>query len=269
MSTFDHFIITRFNLRREGDVWTTDKHQQVTLTEEWMRHRMKIFEEYCLPSLIHQSNQCFTWLLYFDSSTDAAFIPAIREWEAKYSIIKVKFVDGYSGFSVSHPEDILALRNPENQYVITTRIDNDDAIHKDLIEKIQQSFNFQDFTAVNFPKIYCLQPTSPPEMTLRIVFSSHFISLIERVQDQQIKGCYSRLDHEWDQPGQIIQIKDKVYCLEIIHERNILNSLRGFPIFLKGLADFQIEKSLSFKFRWTYLRFWEMPWKPWLKLYLK
>ena len=47
MKSFEHLIITRFNL----NLYARDKHDAPTRTERWLEHRFEIFELYCLPSV--------------------------------------------------------------------------------------------------------------------------------------------------------------------------------------------------------------------------
>ena len=41
---FKHFLITRFNLRK--DDWTTNKKKIAVLTEEWHKNRFNLFTNY-------------------------------------------------------------------------------------------------------------------------------------------------------------------------------------------------------------------------------
>lgn len=58
MKSFEHLIITRFNL----NLYARDKHDAPTRTERWLEHRFEIFERYCLPSVAAQTNPNFRWL---------------------------------------------------------------------------------------------------------------------------------------------------------------------------------------------------------------
>jgi hypothetical protein len=49
---FQHFVITRFNLRKKD--WQTSKKTQV-LTDIWMEGRLELFEYYCFSSLKAQT----------------------------------------------------------------------------------------------------------------------------------------------------------------------------------------------------------------------
>ncbi len=62
---FKHFVITLFNLK----LWTQDKNNVSTRTDEWLEKRFELFENYCLPSLKAQTNKNFVWLCLFDQFT--------------------------------------------------------------------------------------------------------------------------------------------------------------------------------------------------------
>ena len=58
-----HLLITRFNLNY-GDLYP--------YSDDWMAHRMEIFERYCLPSVARQEGREFRWLVYFDRARSAS-----------------------------------------------------------------------------------------------------------------------------------------------------------------------------------------------------
>ncbi len=62
---FQHFLITRFNLRKE--TWTTNKQNVAVLTEEWHENRFKLFKDYCFTSVAAQTNKNFVWLVFFSN----------------------------------------------------------------------------------------------------------------------------------------------------------------------------------------------------------
>lgn len=41
------FIITRFNLK----LFSKDKNNKTTLTDQWLKERFELFETYCFPSV--------------------------------------------------------------------------------------------------------------------------------------------------------------------------------------------------------------------------
>ncbi len=240
---YRHFIITRFNLRSDNDKWKTDKQGKSVLTDEWLRHRINLFMKYCLPSVLNQSCPDFKWLLYLDSSTSEQVRQEFIEIEKINSqVIKIIYADGFDEFEQRYGNDVIGLCENVPEYIITTRLDNDDIVHKDFIRKIREKFNNQEFIAINFLKIIMMNPEKRNKIHIDYGFSNHFVSVAEKVTPAGIKGCYSRGDRFWNKKGEIIQITDKPYVLEIISERNLLNNFRGFPVLKTiDLSDFHLE----------------------------
>jgi hypothetical protein len=269
VSRFDHFIVTRFNVK--GRNWVEDKNKSSSLTDSWLEHRIHLFRKYCLPSVTAQSNPDFTWLIYLSSDTPDQFRKEIEEMVVPFPRIKISYVDTQEEFITAYPDDIRRIRDKEKKFVITTRIDNDDAVHRDMIARIQQSFADQDYMAINFLKIFCLKIEGRIKLYLDLSFSNHFISLIERVDNKVMNGCYSRNDTQWNQPGSVIQITDKVYCVELIHSRNLYNDIKGFPVFYcKDLSAFSLSEFAGYygiHFRDFFI--WKMPWRKLMKSLLK
>lgn len=263
---YRHFIITRFNLRHVSKAEGTDKSGNSVLTDEWLEHRLEIFNKYCLPSMVNQSNKNFKWLLYFDTTTSPEVQESNKQLEKQYpDIIKIIYTDGQEGLIRGYRQDILSLCPPETKFVISTRFDNDDIVHKDFIKKIQDSFSFQDFEAVNFLKILMITPDRKNKIHIDYSFSNHFISLIERITTEGIKGCFYYADRGWGGVAST-QITDHPYCMEIISDKNLVNDFRGFPVFKStDLSDFQLNYSIRNSIFDRYnIMIWKMSWKRFL-----
>jgi hypothetical protein len=260
---YRHFIITRFNLRIDKSGLSKDKSGNEVLTNEWLEHRISLFRSFCFPAVVNQSEKNFLWLLYFDIATDESIKKSNAQLEKQYpDIIRIIYADGYSDFLKRYCSDVLSLCPDKLSHVITTRLDNDDIIHRDFIKNIQNKFTGQIFTAVNFVKILMLNPERKDRLYIDYIFSNHFISLIEKISPEGIKGCYCRADRQWcDTPT--IQIKDKPYCIELISGKNLVNDFRGFPVFRNtDLSDFQISQTISNSiFDIDNLKIWKMSWR--------
>jgi hypothetical protein len=132
-------------------------------TTAWMDHRLWIFKNFTMPSMISQTSQDFRWLLAFDSRTPKAYIDEIVN--VGYQNIEILMV-----CPAEAPEDVIKNFDGYKQYVyaetggadwragcnswreavaradcsiITTRIDNDDAFGVDFIKDIQHTFSIQ------------------------------------------------------------------------------------------------------------------------------
>lgn len=271
MHGFDHFLITRFNLRSAKSGWNKDKRNVSTLSDDWMEHRIALFQKYCFPSIIKQSNKNFIWLIYLDVTTAKPHRQQLEKLtNIQHPEIKLIYVDGYDKFLEQHPKDVLAFRQKINDYIITSRVDNDDLLHEDYIARVQNEFKNQSFMAVNFIKTYNYQTFPPHKLFVNIRFSNQFISLIEKISGSLPRTCYSRGDRFWNRKGEIIQIHRGVYCMEIIHEKNLLNDLSGFPVFFeKPLAQFHLDTKARTKTITDFLKLWKMPWKKYLFFLIK
>lgn len=174
--TYEHYIITRFNL----PVFAKKVNKAVTSTaisEEYLDNRFPLFESYCLPSIKNQTCQNFKWLVLFDINTPQRFKNWAERMHQEYpNFIPCYFdIDKYNNLTedyfalykkdyarlhesdeghVNETEEIIhhvmtpafirdeirKLSNTIPDYYITTRIDNDDAFHKDMIATVQKMF---------------------------------------------------------------------------------------------------------------------------------
>jgi hypothetical protein len=260
---YKHFIITRFNLRVNLPSMSKDKSGNEVLTAEWLEHRLRLFMNYCLPSVVNQSTYNFLWIIYFDENTPESIKAKNSSLENEYkNILKIIYADGYDDFLRHYSTDILSLCPEGLSHVITTRLDNDDIVHTDFVKRIQDQFAGQDFSAVNFTKILMMSPDNKNKLYIDFIFSNHFISLIEKITPEGVKGCYCRNDRQWVSVPSI-QIADRPYCIELISEKNLLNDFRGFPVLkLTDLSEFQMNIRIRNRLSSiNNIKFWKMSWK--------
>ena len=110
-------------------------------------------------------------------------------------------------------------------FVITTRIDNDDAFHKEAIQCIQEHFTPQDNIIIDIEDGYCFN-TANGVLTKHTFKSNQFVSFIE--QKKQVYGTVYREGHPaWIEKAKFISIKNKRLWLQVVHEKNIVNAMKG------------------------------------------
>lgn len=219
---FDHFLITRFNLRNPQ--WDVTKNNGTLLSDEWMDNRLWLFENFCYPSIISQKNKNFVWLLYLDQTTKPEFKARVEKLIANHAFIKVFYIDGMGVFQSSIKEHI--AQNCSKPYLITTRIDNDDCVAIDYMDEIQKCFAQQEYEAIDIVKGYSLQ--IEPQFILgkkEHVFNP-FISLIEK--NSNPKTVWTNDHTMWKKETRIKQIIDKRLWMSIIHEKNKVNEFDGY-----------------------------------------
>jgi len=126
MAEFKHYILTRFNAglyRRAAELPVSP--------QEWMEHRLRLFTTLTLPSIMGQSCQEFTWHVLMDKRTPERDIRTLENV-------------GYPKMRLIYPAPgkLLWLQDiPFGEYdLITSRIDNDDAFHRDTVQTIQETW---------------------------------------------------------------------------------------------------------------------------------
>lgn len=241
MSSFSHIVITRFNVRN-GD-WPTDKAGKEVRTDTWMEERIRLFEHTCFPSMVHQSTKNFHWLVFMDVDTKSRFRDQLESLFSDYPHFHLKYVNGVEAFLNEMSTSVKELTHSNADFLITTRTDNDDAFHQEYLAKIQEAFNGQELSALNFP--WGLQWS----MAENRLFSVHndsnpFISLVEKITPgKEILTVFHRNHRYYIELGDfdIIQVPDQFMWLQTIHESNVLNEVYGKEVDKSGLmASFHL-----------------------------
>lgn len=243
---FTHIILTRFNVRHDNS--------SMPPSQKWMDKRIHLFENYCFPSIVNQSNQEFKWIVYIDRQTEPKYVEIFQRFSRDLSNILIIPTDSWEQVMKKNlHSDVLKLVSDDSEFVITTRLDNDDAVHENFIQIIQQNFlKFVESNkckdtkfAINLTKGYCLQVEPNYELTLRTHVSNPFISLVESLTKDKHFLTVLHLWHDnyatqTDFP--LIQVDTIPYWIQVIHSTNISNQVVGYPIMDKNkLADFGID----------------------------
>lgn len=220
---FRHFLVTRFNLR--VDSWDQTKNGEKVLTEDWLEKRFYLFENFCLPSVKHQHNQHFTWCIYFDENTPALYRKRIAGIAEEYANIRIFYINGADAMSSSLVTFIRSQVGTGDNYIITTRLDNDDMIHQDFISVIQSLFVQADKAVIDLQNGYqlCIENDHAEARNYTNIFNP-FISVIENLP--VIETVFSKPHFEWRYIPKIIEYKDSLLWCEIIHQSNKLNTVK-------------------------------------------
>lgn len=228
-----------------------DKNNQSVLTDEWLERRFLLFERYCFPSIYNQTCSSFIWFVMFSHDTPERFVKIINDYESKFPLFKPLFLEAGDRETIKRAfnSEISKYLHDNDQYIITSRIDNDDAFHEDYILEVQNRFEHQNDTFISFP--YGLQYDTKRELLVRMQYmNNHFISRIEKIT----KGVDTVIVHDHtfiDKVSEVIYVKkkNKPLWLEVIHENNIINNLylESQPIFNnRVLRFFHFNANVSF-----------------------
>ena len=251
---FKHFIITRFNIRMESN-YDFDKNKKSTNTDEWLEDRFFLFEKYCFPSLKNQSNLNFIWFVLFDAQTPEKYRKLIDCYKQLLpQFVPLYFQDGmYSAMREAINKAMFDYLKEDDRYVITTRIDNDDAFHRNMIDEVQSRFNEQNNIFLNFNNGF--QYDVEKEILVKMKYiNNHFISRIE--QRNAVVETVITYNHALiNEVGEVVSIENKEpLWIEVIHNGNISNGLRlSLPKFSSQIfksfgfsADISLKNSLIF-----------------------
>lgn len=251
---FKHFIITRFNIRMESN-YDFDKNKKSTNTDEWLEDRFFLFEKYCFPSIKNQINRNFIWFVLFDTQTPEKY----RKRIIGYQQILAQFVplyipDGlYPALSEAINKAMVDYLQEGDRYVITTRIDNDDTFHRNMIDEVQSRFNHQNNIFLNFNNGF--QYDVEKEILVKMKYiNNHFITRIEK-RNALVETVITYNHALINEIAEILYIENKEpLWIEIIHKGNISNGLRlSVPKFSGKVfnsfgfsADISVKKSFIF-----------------------
>lgn len=247
---FKHFLLTRFNLKYHGipglEIYGLPEHN-----EEWMDRRFSLFEKYCLPSIISQTCEKFIWFIMFDKDTPDKYKQKVETYEKSYKYMKSIYLSRGDAYTIE-----LELRKAmplyldnDDTYIITSRIDSDDAFHQDMVQEVQRLFNRQDDVFISFK--YGLQYDIDRKVIVRMLYlNNHFISRIEKVSEA-LQTVLAN-DHTLiDKTASVIYRtnKHKPLWLEIIHGGNLVNCLNPSSLPLlrnKHMKPFHVNGTTSF-----------------------
>jgi len=218
---YKHFLVTRFNLRKSD--WKTNKNNKAVLTDEWHRNRFKLFTDYCFPSVASQTNTNFDWIVFFDTSTKEEFRKIVSKLASEFPNFKPIYIDGMDLYLPAVQEYV---KDFNQDYIITTGIDNDDCISKHFIEEIQKRFDKQEFMALDFVDGYTIQTQSDIKIGKKLHQYNPFISLIEK--NVNPKTIRDRSHRNWKKEKNVLQVRGLKIWSSVIHHENKVNEFTGY-----------------------------------------
>src|SRR4051794_4900698 len=139
---FRHLLITKFNIRTSG----TNEASPMRLDKEWLRDRLAEFETFCAPSVEAQTTRDFSWLVLCDEESPSWFKAAMS---SNGDLITPLFLGDVTNATL--PALLKERGYVDRPGLITSRLDNDDAIARNLLETVQDLYVGQERLFVNFP----------------------------------------------------------------------------------------------------------------------
>ena len=228
-----HFLLTRFNIL----LWRLDKEGKKVRTTKWLEHRFSLFEKYCLPSIKNQMCQSFEWIVLFDSMTPDYFKERIACYQNDCPQLIPVFVEPENGkfFAEIFRKEI--AKRLKAQRVLTTYLDNDDALNIGFVEDLQRRVaTLSDGTFFYYDEGYQFYTEDKYMMQIHYP-KNHFVSVVEKATTA--KGIFSYGGHYYIdtiKEANIVHVPDMPMWCEVVHEKNILNDA-NFIIGTKMVRD--------------------------------
>lgn len=235
MQSADHFIITHFH--------TTHPARNYLGSEAWLRHRIPIFEKYCLPSVLNQTRRDFTWVLLCSSDSPPWLVHYLQTLPLENKQVVPLDVPATSEAIAPVIADMAA-----EDLVITTRLDSDDAIANTFVDRTR---------AVRSQSLpYVVNPLLGLRLTASGLLrasdpGSPFATMFEGRRNVQTVFCESH--HDLHLKFDVIQLRDSVTWMQVIHDRNVANVAAGLPTSARrfkgafpGLEDVPLWSPLSY-----------------------
>ncbi|WP_442678710.1 glycosyltransferase [Sphingomonas sp. ASY06-1R] len=210
-----HVVLTRFNIASPG------REAPIRNSPGWLDRRFELFERYCLPSVASQSIDNFAWIIYFDHNTPERFRKRITSAQSEFNFT-ARYVEYFDGNMA--PADVNALDQPSNGLVVTTRLDNDDAIARNFLARVQEAATLAtDGTVLNFTNGLALREG---RLYTAVDFSNPFTSLVERGSGPA-RTIWAAKHHELHQRWNIQQVGGAPAWLQVVHGENVTNRIKG------------------------------------------
>ncbi len=218
---FEHHILTRFNLRIFSESYS----------EDWFLHRLGLFEKYCLPSVARQTNPNFVWHLLFNEQRTLPHIDTIRRFNLDAANAQIHLLPDVPKQVQYASQNLI---NTDN-HLLTTRIDNDDIMHPQFVERVQTEAikllesGMTEPHLLDFGIHFHWAPTQNKMVQYKVPYPTAFVSLLEpAVAGREIKtvncGKHTKLHKEFTMTK--IPFTGSV---AVVHGKNIHNSLGQEP----------------------------------------
>jgi hypothetical protein len=216
-------FLTRFNLPSAG------VESGIRARDGWLDNRVELFERYCLPSVLAQTNQNFSWIIYFDPQSPAWLLNRIDGYAASGAFLPLFRA------SVDRPEllaDVRAASPEQRDLLITTNLDNDDGLAIDFVDRLQSAEIAHPRAAVYLTTGLI---SSQGGLYLRRDRHNAFCSVRESSVDPVT--CWSDWHNLLGRSMPVVELGGAPAWLQVVHGSNVSNRVRGSLVSPLGYED--------------------------------
>lgn len=233
--SYDHLILTRFAIRATPDSELPSR--------EWLDYRLALFRAVCLPSVLTQTDGNFQWLVLCDEDTDPSFLDTLEASLADAPTAQLLLT------SRRHPYlgAVLDRSEAASDVLITTRLDNDDALGPAFVERTASYV--ESFVHVGrSAQLLCFSQGVKLDASTGQVYdspnpSSPILTLFERREHSRplttvLAGNHWYLSHAYPMHHDCSEAP----WLMVLHGGNVMNGKRDwdYPVAKDALEPFTI-----------------------------
>lgn len=211
---YKHIVITRFNIQ-------ISRTPEARPTAEWMTERLRLFGTYCLPCMAAQSERSFTWLLLVDQHTEEAHLSALREMCAPYPFIRIRQTAETNNLTALYKQ-IAEEEKGDCDYLVSTRLDNDDCVSSEFVSEIQKALKPTDEPyVISFPT--GCQLFEKQHVMFELYYpNNHFVTLVEGC-GREVRTVLDVDHRELTQLPTAYVREGEIMWGELVHGGNVLN----------------------------------------------
>jgi hypothetical protein len=222
-------LLTRFNVRAPALGSAAGQ------PAGWLDTRLGLFERYCAPSVVAQTEEDFDWVVFCDPATPEAVLRRIRAVDPR---IRIAFLGNPArvpappegGVAVVPDLRIFPHVRPGAEVVVGTRLDNDDALNRHALARVRGLVPV--FLALGHeqwlhnPRLGYKLDHASQRLYLADSASSPFLTLFERVGGGErpagpLVGNHSTLPDRYP----TFQDAERRFWVKVVHGGNVDNRI--------------------------------------------
>lgn len=218
-SKYRYYLITRFNLRMRYTVTKDLAKIDVATDEKYLAERVNIFKKYTVPSIASQTSKDFEWIIFFDIHTPEQIKQQIESINKGY--FRAFYLQDASEQNIVLNE---VFHEHEVDFIATTRLDNDDAVNINFVQKVHETIQANELRNYAFGFENGIAYDLKHKIASKYCFPlNHFLTLVEPISDQT-KCAFAYKHTEIDKYVQFDSIKEDFMWLELEHGKTISNN---------------------------------------------
>jgi hypothetical protein len=246
--TFDHLIVTRYNVPIS---W--GRRGQLHVDEDWLGERQRLFDRYCLPSVVsaERLTPSVTWVLLCAVDSPASLRAYMAHVVQLHPWVVPLYVEENFRMGDIVVESFKRRTKEPCRFLLTTRLDSDDAIARNFVKDLQQaarrSLELEIIGKRQLPALINF-PIGYQAVVGRLYLSSDlgnpFLSFLEeRSEDEPILGCFLCSHRDLHKSARTVSqlIASGPSWLQVLHGNNEATVVCGLRVPLStGLKRFAV-----------------------------